>query len=41
MLSLRLYIEWNVHRIWALHLELPTGLPDPMVAFWDAYGLKL
>ena len=32
---------WNVHRIRALHLELPSGIPDPMVAFRDAFGPKL
>ena len=31
-------LEWNVLRIRALHLELPAGVPDPMVAFRDAYG---
>ena len=29
-------LQWNVHRIRALHLELPTGVPDPMVAFRNA-----
>ena len=28
-------------RIRGLHLELPTGVPDPMVAFRDAYGPKI
>ena len=28
-------------RIRGLHLELPTGVLDPMVAFRDAYGPKL
>ena len=31
-------LQWNVHRIRALHLELPTSVPDPMVVFWDANG---
>ena len=34
-------LQWNVHRIQALHLELPIGIPDPMVAFRDAYELKI
>ena len=34
-------LQWNVHRIWALHLELPTGVPGPMVTFRDAYGPKI
>ena len=39
MRSLRL--QWNVLKIWALHLELPTGVPDAMVAFRDVYGPKI
>ena len=31
---------FNVHRIWALQLDLPTGVPDTMVAFWDEYKPK-
>ena len=34
-------LQWNVHRILALHLDLPTGVPDPMVAFRDAYEPKI
>ena len=34
-------LEWNVLRIRALHLELPTGVPEPMVAILDAYGPKI
>ena len=34
-------LQWNVHRIRALHLELPIGFPDPMVTFRDAYGPKI
>ena len=34
-------LQWNVHRIWALHLDLPTSVPDPMVAFRDAYEPKI
>ena len=34
-------LQWNVHRIRTLHLELPTGVPDQMVAFWDEYGPKI
>ena len=30
----------NVHRIWALQLDLSTGVPDTMVAFWDEYKPK-
>ena len=30
----------TVHRIWALQLDLPTGVPDTMVAFWDEYKPK-
>ena len=26
-------LQWNVLRIRVLHLELPGGVPDPMVAF--------
>ena len=34
-------LQWNVHRIRTQHLELPTGVPDPMVAFRDANGPKI
>ena len=34
-------LEWNVLRIRAVHLKLPTGIPDSMVAFRDAYGPKI
>ena len=34
-------LEWNVIRIWALKLELATGVLDPMVTFWDAYGPEI
>ena len=37
--SLRL--QQNVHRIWALQLELPTGVPDPKVTFRHAHGPKI
>ena len=26
-------MQWNVHRIWVLHLDLPTGVPGLMLAF--------
>ena len=35
------YLEWNVHRTQDLHVELPTGVPDHMVAFRNAYGPKI
>ena len=31
----------NEHNNWALHLELPTGVSDPTIAFWDAHGPKI
>ena len=34
-------LQRNVLKIWALHLQLPTGVPDPMVAFQDVYGPKI
>ena len=34
-------LQWNVHRNRALHLELPKGVPDHMVAFRDKYGPKI
>ena len=34
-------LQCNVHRIRALHLELPTGAPDAIVAFRDAHGPKI
>ena len=34
-------LQWNVHRIRALLLELRTDVPDPTVAFRDAHGLKI
>ena len=34
-------LQWNALRIRDLQLELPTGVSDPMVAFRDAYGLKI
>ena len=26
-------MQWNVHRIWVLHLDLPTGVRGLMLAF--------
>ena len=34
-------LQWNVHRIRALHLHFPVGVPDPVVTFRDAYGPKI
>ena len=34
-------LQWNVHKIWVLHLELFTGVPEPKVGFRDAYGPKI
>ena len=34
-------LQWNVHRIRAVLLELLTSVPDPKVAFRDAYGPKI
>ena len=28
-------LQLNVHRIRAVHLDFPTGVPDLMVSFWD------
>ena len=30
-------LQWNKYRTWALHLQLPTGVPDPVVPFREAY----
>ena len=40
-ITLQQECEWNVIRIWALKLELATGVLDPMVTFRDAYGPKI
>ena len=34
-------LQWNIHRIRALLLELRADVPDPTVAFRDAHGLKI
>ena len=34
-------LQWNIHRIRALHLELPLGAPSPMVTFRYAYRPKI
>ena len=34
-------LQLNEHKNWALHLELPTGVPNPVVAFRNVHGPKL